>query len=376
MMSGGKKLPMYARIALALGYTTPDTHAKICVKDGYLQIDGNRLNEHLPGLFFTVDGECLDFRGDIPTWKNYRMKKTKRGKVPKPKVKAASPNPTDGRAVRPGNKVGLSWRPGDTAKLHRIYLGTDKSDLTLLTETSSSEYVAELAISEKDTIYYWRVDEVEANGTVRVGDIWRFSLGKLVGWWQLDGNTKDSSGSNRHGIIKGNPTWVSGRIDRALQFDGVDDYVDIGIIDLPVWAVALWVKSSEAPSSGPQRGPIMWEPNFHINWDNPNPVFQGAASLQIMGGWHDATFGTLNANTWYHLCVTYDGKRFKTYKNGAPITDKSCPSFFQGVNGANLVFGKHSAEHYFSGVIDDVRAYNYVLRHEDTTELFKLGNKQ
>jgi CubicO group peptidase (beta-lactamase class C family) len=72
---GGWKLHTYASIALALGYSVPELQVKVYEKNGFLEIDGERLDEHLPGLFFTNEGECLDLRGPLATWKNYRMKK-------------------------------------------------------------------------------------------------------------------------------------------------------------------------------------------------------------------------------------------------------------------------------------------------------------
>ena len=71
----GWKLRTYARIGLALGYEVPELQIKVYEKNGYLEIDGERLDEYLPGLFFTDDGECLDFSGPVPTWQNYRIKK-------------------------------------------------------------------------------------------------------------------------------------------------------------------------------------------------------------------------------------------------------------------------------------------------------------
>ncbi|MFC1604808.1 serine hydrolase domain-containing protein, partial [Planctomycetota bacterium] len=79
----GWKFSTSARLALALGLTTKSFHVKVYEKDGYLYVDslvfhdddGGRLDEHLPGLFFTPSGKCLDLRGPKPTWTNYRMKK-------------------------------------------------------------------------------------------------------------------------------------------------------------------------------------------------------------------------------------------------------------------------------------------------------------
>lgn len=79
----GWKPGFLMKIGLALGLTTEYTHLKVFEKDGYLYVnsvvfhddDGGRLNEHLPGLFFTPTGKCLDLRGPKLTWQNYRIKK-------------------------------------------------------------------------------------------------------------------------------------------------------------------------------------------------------------------------------------------------------------------------------------------------------------
>jgi hypothetical protein len=79
----GWKFSNSARLALALGLTTRSFHVKVFEEDGYLYVDsivfhdddGGRLDEHLPGLFFTPSGKCLDLRGPKLTWQNYRIKK-------------------------------------------------------------------------------------------------------------------------------------------------------------------------------------------------------------------------------------------------------------------------------------------------------------
>jgi len=52
--------------------------ATIAVADGYLTYNGMRCREHLPGLFFTFDGEALDLRGTIATFRNIPLVRTKR----------------------------------------------------------------------------------------------------------------------------------------------------------------------------------------------------------------------------------------------------------------------------------------------------------
>ena len=55
----------------------------------------------------------------------------------------------------------------------------------------------------------------------------------LVGKWNFDEGAGsvvgDSSGNGNDGVIRG-ATWVKGKYGGALSFDGVDDYVTVGII--------------------------------------------------------------------------------------------------------------------------------------------------
>jgi hypothetical protein len=57
---------------------TPGRLETIGIDNGYLTYDGMRCREHLPGLFFAFDGEALDFRGTIATFRNIPLIRTKR----------------------------------------------------------------------------------------------------------------------------------------------------------------------------------------------------------------------------------------------------------------------------------------------------------
>jgi len=293
-------------------------------------------------------------------------------------AKASWPSPADRSTICPNKESKLTWRPGKKAKSHRVYLGADKSNLPLLAEVKKPKQLR-LPVLEKNQTYYWRVDEVRADGTVVTGDIWKFSLGKLIGWWKLDGDVRDNSGNNHHGTIKGNPKWVTGRIGDGLKFDGVDDYVDTGYkTDISTLTVAVWVNSPAAPSSTSQNEVVSWE-SIHINWNQPGPFFRGAASLGAGKRWYAASFGTLKANTWYHLCATYNGRSLKAYKDGVLIMANNDPSGHPTADTGTLKFGRHSLEfieEYFCGTIDDVHIYNYALSQSEITKLFEAGNKK
>ena len=51
----------------------------VCIKNGWLHFEGDgqdfRLSEHIPGLFFTPDGEAVDFRNSSVSFRNIRLYK-------------------------------------------------------------------------------------------------------------------------------------------------------------------------------------------------------------------------------------------------------------------------------------------------------------
>lgn len=61
-------------------------HVKIHRKNGYLYLDETRLIVEVePGLFFASDGEAVDFRHSVPTWKNIALHRAVPSSIPSPR---------------------------------------------------------------------------------------------------------------------------------------------------------------------------------------------------------------------------------------------------------------------------------------------------
>ncbi|UCD49331.1 MAG: hypothetical protein JSW27_17580 [Phycisphaerales bacterium] len=76
--------------------------------------------------------------------------------------------------------VALSWAAGDGAAEHDVYLGTDAAavaaaDASVSLGRQADTSLAIAAVLEFDSTYYWRVDEVAADGTVSAGKVWHFN---------------------------------------------------------------------------------------------------------------------------------------------------------------------------------------------------------
>ena len=102
---------------------------------------------------------------------------------------ASTPNPRDGE-LHEDTWVNLSWRPGDSAVSHDVYLGDNFDDVNAGAEGTFQGNQAETFIVAgfpgfaypdglvPGTTYYWRIDEVndtEPNSPWK-GDVWSFSI--------------------------------------------------------------------------------------------------------------------------------------------------------------------------------------------------------
>jgi len=96
-----------------------------------------------------------------------------------PGVKASDPDPPDG--ARGVTLPMLDWEPGTSAKFHNVYLGTNPTP-------GPGELIATMWMLDMywlgapgsglipGTTYYWRVDEIEEDGTtIHTGDVWSFT---------------------------------------------------------------------------------------------------------------------------------------------------------------------------------------------------------
>jgi len=85
---------------------------------------------------------------------------------------ATQPDPADG-ATNVDRRPTLSWTPGITAATHDVYFGDSDPPAFIGNQAETSYDPGSLELA---TTYYWRIDEVEADGTTKyTGDVWSFT---------------------------------------------------------------------------------------------------------------------------------------------------------------------------------------------------------
>jgi hypothetical protein len=113
-----------------------------------------------------------------------------------PVFKATGPVPANGAAYSE-TWANLTWTPGETAASHDVYFGDNFADVNDGTGgTFRGNQILALSYAivglpgfpfpdglTLGTTYYWRIDQVEANGTTKHrGDVWTFTLPPKTAW--------------------------------------------------------------------------------------------------------------------------------------------------------------------------------------------------
>ncbi|MFC1633589.1 LamG-like jellyroll fold domain-containing protein [Planctomycetota bacterium] len=107
----------------------------------------------------------------------------------------------------------LSWTPADSAASHELYFGTDK-DAVRNAGAGAPEDKGSIALGaesydpgllEADATYYWRVDEVDAQGNTAKGPLWIFTTGAYLLVDDFEGYTDDDAAGEA--IWQ---TWIDG----------------------------------------------------------------------------------------------------------------------------------------------------------------------
>jgi len=223
------------------------------------------------------------------------------------------------------------------------------------------------------------------------------SLAKgLVGYWTFDGKdmtngvAADVSGNFATGTpinIATSTFYVPGKIGQALKFDGVDDYVNMGVVSIlegttSAMTISAWIKPGIVTvgilciicNSNSNSANFPWGLEFNRT--------AGRFSLSQAGN-GSGTLSAINntnlkAGVWSHVVAvrTYVSTLSwptTLYLNG--VADGSGTIARSGQSNQTVAIGRYGANnnYYFLGSVDDVRVYNRALSATEITQLYNMG---
>jgi hypothetical protein len=218
----------------------------------------------------------------------------------------------------------------------------------------------------------------------------------LAGYWKLDDGSGTSAGdastNANTGTLTNGPTWTTGQIGGAVNFDGTDDYIDLGDLSVtesaPALTWSLWV--NPANFSGGLRSLIA-----KFNNDNTQTSWMvetgnaNAAGLIVAipttttdgSTYGEVTTAVLTVSTWNLVTVVFDGtqtgnsNRLKIYVNGVQMLvtyTGTIPSTTQATTSNARIAAKSNLTGYFPGLVDEVRLYNRALSNDEISQLYRL----
>lgn len=307
----------------------------------------------------------------------------------------------------------------DSAANSEIYINgvansaTDSGTIGNIGDLSNALVLAEGAESDAGNPFDGKLDEVRVyNRAISATEIQSlYALGQsdkvnssvsqpqgtgrldsgLAGYWKMDNGSgtsaTDSSTNGNNGTLTSGPTWTTGKIGSAVNFDGVNDVIKISpnsaINNLANITISAWI----APGINDNKfifGGINGEEgstNNYIMIDNAgaelnNPKISAYISI---GGTFSGVSDSFASptNDWIHIVYTYDGSSEKLYHNGILGTTVVKSGTLSGNTEAGLVIGDKyqfvaQAGSYFIGSIDDVRVYNRTLSADEVGQLYRL----
>jgi len=188
----------------------------------------------------------------------------------------------------------------------------------------------------------------------------------LVGYWPFDNDVQDKSGNGNNGTDYSSG-FVSGKINQALSFDGVDDYVSIAdnnIFDFGSgeFSVESWIKTTSALRQWAVTRYEYYGPGWGLGTQDGHAL--GYIRTAESGTNKTEIEGTVNVsdNSWHHIVMVRTGDKIKLYTDGAFETEGTLVGDVN--DNEPIEIGRISFEggsQYMSGLIDEVKIYNRAL---------------
>ena len=199
-------------------------------------------------------------------------------------------------------------------------------------------------------------------------------LSEPLAYYPFNGNANDESGSGKDGTVNG-AVLTTDRFDdadAAYSFNGTDQYIQTTLDSnrLPL-SFSVWFKSS---ANWGERSIVdsdvsgLWGHSLITGWWGGDDKLD----VEYHNSWVDTDY-SIELDTWYHAVVTFSDV-IRLYVNGVKVgDDHDYPP--ETLDGDNFRFGRHNAgdPQWFSGTIDDVRIYDWVLTQAHVDTLYSEG---
>jgi concanavalin A-like lectin/glucanase superfamily protein/Big-like domain-containing protein len=245
--------------------------------------------------------------------------------------------------------------------------------------TSHSPALSGLSAS---TVYHYRVKSRAAGSNLATSGDSTFttttaSSSTPIAYWPFDEGTgtiaNDASGNGHVGTLVNGPAWTAGRINLALSFDGVSNYVSVAdapALDAFPLTITAWINTTATTgvrgivnkyAPGSFNGYQIFMNNGALcAWylrDSANYAYDGGGCTLQTPGYNDGK--------WHQVVYVVDSAGGRLYVDG---TQTASLAWTGSAGPTTTTQPLHIGDYpgitggaYFAGVIDDVHIYNRAL---------------
>lgn len=215
--------------------------------------------------------------------------------------------------------------------------------------------------------------------SVLVRDLSVLPEGHVIAHYLLDGNARDESDNDLHGVYEG-VSWIEDRDGLpggAAHFDGVNDFVHIPNNDVlnfqDAMSIACWINIDQFLAH--EQHPIShgsWQNRFKISIGDQNLRFTLNTTASIKDLDSETIPGT---GRWYHLAVTYNGTEMELWLDGK-LDAFTLQSGLINKTSLDLVFGQNlpgDNNYNFKGALDEVSIFDFGLYPSQIKDIMENG---
>lgn len=206
----------------------------------------------------------------------------------------------------------------------------------------------------------------------------------LVAWYQLDGNTKDSTPYQHNASLVGAPSYVTdrgGRASAALATQTTSQWMDNVNVDIGnEWTISVW---SPYPNGGLEET-SHWRTLTRGNVGDHQIIVQdGTYTLGAYDNIGGTSFRACSpvfsvnslSNGWHNFTITLSGGATGTMTFYIDGVERCTISGYGSTSDVRSI-GNYWGSGQEWGTIDDVRIYNRTLSANEAQALYKQYNAQ